>query len=40
MENATSDVEKRRKEVKDKLEILNEKKHSLVQVLKQVTYLF
>lgn len=36
MENATSDVEKRRKEVKDKLEILNEKKHSLVQVLKQI----
>ncbi|KAL0440801.1 UNVERIFIED_CONTAM: hypothetical protein Sradi_0019000 [Sesamum radiatum] len=35
-ENATSDVEKRKKEVKEKLEILNEKKHSLVQVLKQI----
>ncbi|KAL0416914.1 UNVERIFIED_CONTAM: hypothetical protein Slati_3523300 [Sesamum latifolium] len=34
--NATSDVEKRKKEVKEKLEILNEKKHSLVQVLKQI----
>ncbi|PIM99175.1 hypothetical protein CDL12_28332 [Handroanthus impetiginosus] len=35
-EDATSDVEKRKKEVKEKLEILNEKKHSLVQVLKQI----
>ncbi|KAL8464900.1 hypothetical protein ACS0TY_034401 [Phlomoides rotata] len=35
-ENATSDEEKRKKEVKEKLEILNEKKHSLVQVLKQI----
>ncbi|KAK6123348.1 hypothetical protein DH2020_042908 [Rehmannia glutinosa] len=34
--NATNDVEKRKKEVKEKLEILNEKKHSLVQVLKQI----
>ncbi|KAL3846017.1 hypothetical protein ACJIZ3_003420 [Penstemon smallii] len=31
-----SDKEKRIKEVKEKLEILNEKKHSLVQVLKQI----
>ncbi|KAL3846013.1 hypothetical protein ACJIZ3_003416 [Penstemon smallii] len=35
-EDATSDKEKRIKEVKEKLEILNEKKHSLVQVLKQI----
>lgn len=39
MENSTSDAKKRRKEIKEKLEILNAKKHSLVQVLKQVTYL-
>ncbi|KAL1541555.1 hypothetical protein AAHA92_25762 [Salvia divinorum] len=36
MENATIDVDKRTKEVKEKLEDLNEKKHSLVQVLKQI----
>ncbi|XP_057806349.1 uncharacterized protein LOC131021255 [Salvia miltiorrhiza] len=36
MENATSDTDKRSKEVKEKLEVLNEKKHSLVQVLKQI----
>ncbi|KAH6797396.1 hypothetical protein C2S52_021950 [Perilla frutescens var. hirtella] len=36
MENATSEMEKRKKEVKEKLEVLNEKKHSLVQVLKQI----
>ncbi|KAL3639548.1 hypothetical protein CASFOL_017455 [Castilleja foliolosa] len=35
-ENASSVVEKREKEVKEKLEILNEKKHGLVQVLKQI----
>lgn len=35
-EDSTSYVEKRTKEVKEKLEILNEKKHGLVQVLKQV----
>ncbi|KAL3640639.1 hypothetical protein CASFOL_015607 [Castilleja foliolosa] len=35
-ENASIDPEKRKKEVKEKLEILNEKKHSLVQVLKQI----
>lgn len=40
MENAAIDVDKRTKEVKEKLEVLNEKKHSLVQVLKQVTYAF
>ncbi|KAG6403980.1 hypothetical protein SASPL_136214 [Salvia splendens] len=36
MENAAIDVDKRTKEVKEKLEVLNEKKHSLVQVLKQI----
>ncbi|GER50016.1 hypothetical protein STAS_27293 [Striga asiatica] len=35
-ENGISDAEKRTKEVKEKLEILNEKKHSLVKVLKQI----
>ncbi|GFP97681.1 hypothetical protein PHJA_001912200 [Phtheirospermum japonicum] len=35
-EIAPTDAEKRKKEVKEKLEILNEKKHSLVQVLKQI----
>ncbi|KAG6401709.1 hypothetical protein SASPL_138573 [Salvia splendens] len=35
MENAAIDADKRTKEVKEKLEVLNEKKHSLVQVLKQ-----
>ncbi|CAA0826790.1 Unknown protein [Striga hermonthica] len=36
LENGISDAEKRTKEVKEKLEILNEKKHSLVKVLKQI----
>ncbi|KAJ8753512.1 hypothetical protein K2173_022753 [Erythroxylum novogranatense] len=31
-----SDKEKRKKEVKEKLHVLNEKKHNLVQVLKQI----
>ncbi|KAG8379081.1 hypothetical protein BUALT_Bualt07G0051100 [Buddleja alternifolia] len=35
-EDATIEVEKRKKEVKERLEILNEKKHGLVQVLKQI----
>ncbi|KAG6386129.1 hypothetical protein SASPL_155020 [Salvia splendens] len=36
VENATSDADKRSREVKEKLVVLNEKKHSLVQVLKQI----
>lgn len=40
MENAAIDADKRTKEVKEKLEVLNETKHRLVQVLKQVTYAF
>ncbi|KAL7139117.1 hypothetical protein ABFS83_09G030300 [Erythranthe nasuta] len=35
-ENSSSEVEKRKKEVKEKLETLNDKKHGLVQVLKQI----
>ena len=35
-DNTVSDREKRRKEVVEKLQVLNEKKHNLVQVLKQV----
>ncbi|XP_073124969.1 uncharacterized protein [Henckelia pumila] len=35
-EDAINDKEKRRKEIEEKLEILNERKHSLVQVLKQI----
>ncbi|KAL2515940.1 hypothetical protein Fot_29911 [Forsythia ovata] len=35
-ENDVIAKEKRKKEVKEKLEILNEKKHSLVQVLRQI----
>ncbi|KAG6412239.1 hypothetical protein SASPL_124911 [Salvia splendens] len=35
-ENATSGADKRINEVKEKLVVLNEKKHSLVQVLKQI----
>ncbi|GMP33572.1 hypothetical protein CsSME_00006834 [Camellia sinensis var. sinensis] len=34
--DALSDKERRKKEVEDKLQILNAKKHSLVQVLKQI----
>lgn len=37
-EDASNDKEKRKKEVEEKLQVLNEKKHNLVQVLKQVTY--
>ncbi|KAL6524376.1 hypothetical protein OROHE_016047 [Orobanche hederae] len=36
IDNGASDAEKRTKEVKEKLEILNQKKHGLVQVLKQI----
>lgn len=36
--DALTDKEKRKKEVEDKLQVLNEKKHNLVQVLKQVIY--
>lgn len=32
-----NDKEKRKKEVEDKLQVLNAKKHNLVLVLKQVT---
>ncbi|KZV39656.1 hypothetical protein F511_22681 [Dorcoceras hygrometricum] len=35
-EDAINDKEKRRKEIEEKLELLNERKHSLVQVLKQI----
>ncbi|XP_073295367.1 uncharacterized protein [Primulina huaijiensis] len=35
-EDAINDKEKRRKEIEEKLEILNERKHSFVQVLKQI----
>ncbi|KAF7124346.1 hypothetical protein RHSIM_Rhsim12G0160300 [Rhododendron simsii] len=34
--DALTDKEKRKKEVEDKLQVLNEKKHNLVQVLKQI----
>ena len=33
-----SEKEKRKKEVEDKLQVLNAKKHNLVLVLKQVSY--
>lgn len=34
--DALSDTDKRKKEIKEKLEVLNAKKHDLVQVLKQI----
>ncbi|KAJ9568192.1 hypothetical protein OSB04_004158 [Centaurea solstitialis] len=34
--NSLSDIEKRKKEVEEKLQILNARKHNLVQVLKQI----
>ncbi|KAL6493578.1 hypothetical protein OROGR_032357 [Orobanche gracilis] len=36
IDKGASDAEKRKKEVKEKFEILNQKKHGLVQVLKQI----
>lgn len=35
---AVNDQEKRKREIVEKLQILNEKKHNLVQVLKQVRF--
>ena len=35
-DNTLSDKEERKKEIEEKLKILNERKHKLVQVLKQV----
>lgn len=41
LKNVTlSDIEKRKKEVEEKLQILNARKHNLVQVLKQVSILY
>lgn len=36
--DVVNDKEKRKKEVEDKLLVLNAKKHNLVQVLKQVSF--
>lgn len=35
---AVNDQEKRKREIEEKLQILNSKKHNLVQVLKQVSF--
>lgn len=36
-EKVPSEIEKKQKEVEDRLQVLNAKKHNLVQVLKQVS---